>query len=264
MIFPIVGKASFTDDFASPRADGPHGAIDVLGARRAPVVAAEAGTVKIWTASASAGCMLYLYAERTTYLYVHLNNDVGPGNDNAGRCTQGVAYAPGLKSGQKVRAGQLIGYVGDSGNANGGPTHVHFEMHTRSDQHLNPYRYLRRASRLLFPSRPGKPFTAALRGKVLGAVDGALTLKSEQVRVWPGGAKLATDGRSVRLAVPPATVVLDPLGALLATARLQTLAPGRGAVAWTLKADATLRAALGRPLALVTERVVLSPAPSGR
>ena len=44
---------------------------------RTPAIAVEAGKVKYWTTSARAGCMLYLYGESgTTYLYIHLNNDL--------------------------------------------------------------------------------------------------------------------------------------------------------------------------------------------
>ena len=55
----------------------PHQGNDLLGDKRAPAVAVEAGTVKYWTTSASAGCMLYLYgASGTMYEYIHLNNDL--------------------------------------------------------------------------------------------------------------------------------------------------------------------------------------------
>ena len=60
--------------------------------------------------------MLYLDGRSgTTYLYIHLNNDLTDGNDNRGRCVNGVAFPRGLHSGDRVAAGQLVGYVGDSG-----------------------------------------------------------------------------------------------------------------------------------------------------
>src|SRR5207249_691182 len=126
IVFPVVGTAVFSDDFGSPRAGGGHPGNDILAARHAPVVAAEAGTIKIWTTSATAGCMLYLDGRSgTAYLYVHLNNDLGPGNDNRGSCVDGVAYAAGLEDGQSVEAGELLGFVGDSGDANGRHPHLH-------------------------------------------------------------------------------------------------------------------------------------------
>jgi len=85
-----------------------------MAPRRALAVATEAGKVKFWTHSASAGCMLYLYGKSgTTYLYIHLNNDLTNGNDNRGKCVAGTSYAPSLKDGQKVQAEKRVlpGYV---------------------------------------------------------------------------------------------------------------------------------------------------------
>ncbi len=56
-------------------------------------------------------------------LYIHLNNDLTMRNDNRGTCVPGVSYARGLKDGAKVQTGQMIGYVGDSGDANGIASH---------------------------------------------------------------------------------------------------------------------------------------------
>src|SRR5256714_15492656 len=64
--------------------------------------------------------MLYLYGKSgTTYLYIHLNNDVTSGNDNRGKCVAGTSYAKGLRDGDSVQAGEPIGFVGGSGGANG-------------------------------------------------------------------------------------------------------------------------------------------------
>ena len=114
LIFPVAGAATYIDDFGQPRAGGAHQGNDMMAAKKTPVVAVEAGKVKFWTTSASAGCMLYLYgASGTTYMYIHLNNDLTMKNDNRGKCVPGVSYARGLKDGAKVSAGQMIGYVGD-------------------------------------------------------------------------------------------------------------------------------------------------------
>ena len=79
---------------------------------RSPAVAAEDGTIKFWTTSARAGCMLYLYgASGTTYLYIHLNNDLTAKRDNKGKCAPGTAYAAGLKNGARVKAGQQIAFT---------------------------------------------------------------------------------------------------------------------------------------------------------
>ena len=66
LIFPIVGKVSYSDDFGDPRGQGVHEGNDILADRKAPVVAVEAGKVVFWTKSANAGCMLYLYGKSGT------------------------------------------------------------------------------------------------------------------------------------------------------------------------------------------------------
>ena len=120
------------------------------------MVAVEDGKIKFWTTSARAGCMLYLYgASGTTYLYIHLNNDVTMANDNRGKCVAGGSYWPGLKDGARVVAGQAIGFVGDSGDADGTP-HLHFEVHPHDGGATNPFPYLNRATRILFTARAGQ------------------------------------------------------------------------------------------------------------
>ena len=111
------------------------------------------GTVKLHSTSARASCMLYLNGKSgTEYLYVHLNNDLTEGNDNRGRCVPGVAYATGLKSGARVAAGEVIGYVGDSGDADG-MIHHHFEVHPDGGAAIGPFPYLNKARRLLFAAQ---------------------------------------------------------------------------------------------------------------
>ena len=133
LVFPIVGNASYEDDFGDPRGQGSHEGNDMMAPWKSSVVAVEAGRIKIWTSSSRAGCMLYLYGKSgTTYLYIHLNNDLAKyRNDNRRRrASQGVSYAPGLEDGaQDVAAGELIGFVGDSGDADGTDPHLHFELH---------------------------------------------------------------------------------------------------------------------------------------
>jgi murein DD-endopeptidase MepM/ murein hydrolase activator NlpD len=138
IIFPLIGKVQYIDDFGAPRGGGVHQGNDLMALKKSPAVAAEAGKVKYWTTSRAAGCMLYLYGESgTTYLYIHLNNDLTMRNDNRGKCVNGTAYA--VKNGAKVAAGQQIAYVGDSGDANGGNSHLHFEVHPGGGKAVSPY-----------------------------------------------------------------------------------------------------------------------------
>jgi hypothetical protein len=142
MIFPVVGAARYTDDYGDPRGQGRHAGNDILTTWRSPAVAAEDGTIKFWTTSARAGCMLYLYgASGTTYLYIHLNNDLTAKRDNKGKCVPGTAYATGLKNGARVKAGQQIAYNGDSGDAEG-IYHLHFEVHPKDGSDVDPFPYL--------------------------------------------------------------------------------------------------------------------------
>ena len=162
LVFPVAGAVSFRDDFGEPRARWPHPGNDLVAPKRAVVRAVEDGTVRTYTRSASAGCMLYLYGDSgTMYEYIHLNNDAGAGNDNRGGCVAGVAWAAGLRDGQRVEGGQAIGFVGDSGDASGGHAHLHFEVHPGGGSAVTPYPYL------LAARRPGEapvlPRIAALR-----------------------------------------------------------------------------------------------------
>ncbi|HEY7729846.1 MAG TPA: M23 family metallopeptidase, partial [Gaiellaceae bacterium] len=137
IVFPLLGKVRYFDDFGDSRPNGGHEGNDIVGEWRAPVVAAEAGRIQYHTTSSRAGCMLYLFGESgTTYLYIHLNNDLTRRRDNRGRCVQGTAYA--LEDGAKVEAGEQIAYNGDSGDAEG-TYHLHFEVHPGGGAAVSPF-----------------------------------------------------------------------------------------------------------------------------
>jgi hypothetical protein len=262
LIFPVVGESQFSDDYGDTRAQGSHGGNDVMAPRWAPVVAAEAGTVKFWTTSARAGCMLYLYgASGTTYLYIHLNNDRGKGNDNSGGCVAGVAYAPKLRSGSMVDAGQLIGFNGNSGDAERTAPHTQFEVHPRDGASVNPYPYLRKARRLLFAADKGTTFTLALTGKVASAAGEDLQVAVDQVRQWPGGRRLSLPGQNVPVSVP-ATASIEGLGGAAGLEPypvLDLLTRGLPVTVWTEPAKVTLAAQTGAKGALAASRVVVKP-----
>jgi hypothetical protein len=60
------------------------------------------------------------------YCYLHMNND-RPGTDDASNLFAN-AFAPGMATGEQVQRGQLVGYLGDSGNAEAAGSHCHFEI----------------------------------------------------------------------------------------------------------------------------------------
>ena len=161
LVFPLVAKTELWDNYGDPRGNGSHAGIDMENPWRAPVVAVEDGRIKYWESSLG-GCMLYHYgASGTTYLYIHLNNDLTPRNDNKGGCVKDVAFA--VPDGAKVTAGQQIGWNGDSGDASGNP-HLHFEVHPNDGGDVNPFRHLKRATKPLFAARKGAVFSLGLRG----------------------------------------------------------------------------------------------------
>src|SRR5580765_6965295 len=208
ILFPVVGPVTFYDDFGELRGATRHQGNDLLGTKRAPVVAVEPGKVQYWTTSRSAGCMLYLYgASGTMYEYIHLNNDLTMANDNRGKCVPGVSYARGLKDGARVSAGQMIGYVGDSGDANGIASHLHFEVHPGGGAAVSPYPYLQSAQKLLFLAKTGTPFTLALTGTVVTATDTSITLQLKTLQAFPMTPKLTKLTQTITLTVPATALV---------------------------------------------------------
>ena len=166
--------------------NGSHAGIDIENMPwRNPVVAAEAGKVRWHTTSSRAGCMLYLYGKSgTTYLYIHLNNDLTERSEDSGGCKLDVAYA--VPDGAKVTAGEQIAWNGDSGDAEGNH-HLHFEVHPDDGGDVNPFPYLNAAERLLFPGRIGESFSLGVRGVPIEAGAGTITIRASAVRWWPGG-----------------------------------------------------------------------------
>ena len=252
LLFPVAGPTTYEDDFGQPRSGGVHEGNDLLAVKKTPVIAVESGTVKFWTTSASAGCMLYLHGDSgATYEYIHLNNDVTMRNDNRGKCVAGTAYAKGLKDGARVTAGQQVGYVGDSGDANGIHPHLHFEVHPNGGAAVDPYPYLQTAQHLLFFAKIGSPFTLELTGTVVTASDASLQMQLSTLQGFPMRMALKGLTQTVTVAVP-ATAVVQP-----AQSRLLSAFAGEKVSVWTQPAPATLKAMLGTDGALSAALVVL-------
>ena len=141
IVFPVVGENRFSDTYDACR-DGcarTHQATDIMAEKMTPVVAAADGTVG-WMSDTC--CTMELeHDDGYQSWYIHLNNDT-PGTDDG----RAWGFAPGIVPGARVTAGQLIGWVGDSGNAEWVGPHLHFQLHYPDGSRFNPYQSLLAAS----------------------------------------------------------------------------------------------------------------------
>jgi murein DD-endopeptidase MepM/ murein hydrolase activator NlpD len=119
---PVAGATVFTDTFGDPRSGGrTHEGVDMMAAHMTPVVAIYSGSVSLTSGSLS-GNAIWLYSNAgDSYFYAHLDS-----------------YAD-ISSGQQVTEGEVLGYVGDTGNAPPGVYHLHFEYHPGGGAAVDPY-----------------------------------------------------------------------------------------------------------------------------
>ena len=148
LVFPVDGDVTYSDWFYAQRYNGDHHAQDLMGTKMLPIVAAASGRIEFVNWSSNPDdlnpekcCSLALRHDDgwETY-YIHLNND-SPGTDDG----EGWGIAPGIRPGVHVQAGELIGWMGDSGNAESTAPHLHFELRDPSGIIVNPYAALRTA-----------------------------------------------------------------------------------------------------------------------
>jgi murein DD-endopeptidase MepM/ murein hydrolase activator NlpD len=126
-VFPVKGKVWYSDDFGAPRAvGGGHTGNDIFARRGTPLVAVQDGTIEELRYRSLGGNSLHLVNDNGDYFYyAHLDH-----------------YAAGIDNGTRVTAGQVIGYVGNTGNARTTPPHCHFEIHPGGGGPVDPYPYL--------------------------------------------------------------------------------------------------------------------------
>jgi murein DD-endopeptidase MepM/ murein hydrolase activator NlpD len=131
-VFPVGGPHSFSDTFGAPRMFGTayahlHQGTDIFAAHGTPLLACERGVlIKIGTDTLGGTKLWLVGASGTRYYYAHLS-----------------AFAPDVVENKVVAAGDVIGYVGNTGNAQTTPAHLHFEVHPNGGAAVNPYPLLR-------------------------------------------------------------------------------------------------------------------------
>ena len=143
----MLGPVRYSNSWGDYRADIEshfHIGVDLLGVRLQPLVAAVSGTVShLVVNSPTAGWGFVIKDENGwEYRYYHVNNDSPGATDNTNPVTWRLAV--GLKEGSKVVAGQLMGYMGDSGDATGNP-HLHFEIADPTGKAIDPFTSVRAA-----------------------------------------------------------------------------------------------------------------------
>jgi murein DD-endopeptidase MepM/ murein hydrolase activator NlpD len=137
-------KTDFHSTFGHVRSGGRrHRGNDLMAPKMTEVYAIAAGVVELIRTAGLGGRYLGIdHGDGWESFYMHLNNDL-PGTDS-GHADWSYTLAPGIAEGAQVEAGQLIGWVGDSGNAEWTGSHTHFELH-HNGKAINPYPYLIRA-----------------------------------------------------------------------------------------------------------------------
>ena len=128
--FPVAGRAHYSSDFGAPRTvpyAHDHEGTDVFAARGTPVIASADGVVtRVTEDSAIAGTSLRLTTAGGTYFfYAHLDSLVS-----------------GLRNGAVVEKGDVLGFVGTTGNAAGTSPHLHYEIHPLGGAAVDPVPYL--------------------------------------------------------------------------------------------------------------------------
>lgn len=130
-VFPVGQPHTFSSDYGDFRIGPPvhsHQGNDIFAPRNTPLFAVAAGVVDVSDGGLGGRQLGLSAADGTYYYYAHLES-----------------FA--VANGTQVRAGQVVGYVGDSGNALGGATHCHFEIHPGGGATIDPFFILTAADR---------------------------------------------------------------------------------------------------------------------
>ena len=118
-----VSPSDLSPNFGDPRTNHPHQGEDIMAVKGTPIVSPTAAVVLRLEQGATEGNGIYtVNPGGETFVYYHLDH-----------------YAEGIAAGQVLAPGSLIGYVGNTGDAAGGPAHIHFEIHNNSGTPIDPF-----------------------------------------------------------------------------------------------------------------------------
>jgi hypothetical protein len=163
-VFPIYGPATASDSFGAPRTTTWHHGVDIFAPLGAPILAVADGTLFRVGWNDVGGNRFWLRdGAGNEFYYAHLS-----------------AFSPLAQEGRQVKAGDVIGFVGTTGDAAGTPPHLHFEVHPKEllwmgyDGAIDPYPYLiawLRLDDLAFGDWTPEPGRAPRAGAVLLQAD---------------------------------------------------------------------------------------------
>lgn len=138
MVFPLAAPLRVLSTFGAERDGGErdHRGVDLAAPRLTPVLAVKDGVVVLINRSSVS--VVLRHDDGWSSWYLHLNNDTFLTDDGLGG-----GVVPSLQVGDRVVAGQVIGWVGDSGNAETTPPHLHFELRNPWGEAIDPLRSLR-------------------------------------------------------------------------------------------------------------------------
>jgi murein DD-endopeptidase MepM/ murein hydrolase activator NlpD len=128
-VFPVYGKHKYTNDWGAPRATtGTHVGTDIFATAGTPIVAVCDGSLNRVGTKVISGNRLWVKCDKgdDSFFYAHLS-----------------AFATESRNGAKVKTGQVVGFVGSTGDAEQTPPHLHFEVHPGNGGPVNPYPFLR-------------------------------------------------------------------------------------------------------------------------
>jgi murein DD-endopeptidase MepM/ murein hydrolase activator NlpD len=210
-VFPVYGPSSYVDTYGAPRADVTyHHGDDIFGQLGQPLLAVADGTIFSVGWNGVGGNRLWLRdSQGNEFYYAHLS-----------------AFSTLAANGVHVKAGQVVGFMGNTGDAEGTPVHLHFEVHPVSllylgyDGAVNPTPYLDAWKRLRdLPFTIAGAWVSGIPGRIPAPQPGAFLLSMADISSADG-----LDPRSLERALAPPRTAANGLP----SSGLPTTVPPKG------------------------------------